>query len=233
MTDSVPTILHVEDERPIRRFVRAALEGQGWRVIEASTCAEGRALAASHTPEVIILDLGLPDRDGDSLIRDVREWTATPIIVVSARDQESDKVRALDLGADDYLTKPFSPGELLARVRVALRHSARISSGAGEQSSYTVADLTIDLARRRVQLAKTDLALTPIEYRLLAELAKQPGRVFTHRALLQSIWGPAHAHEPHLVRVHAANLRKKLEPDPTRPRYLLTEPGVGYRLADE
>lgn len=233
MTDHPPTILHVEDERPIRRFVRAALEGQGWRVIEASSCAEGIAMAATYAPEAIVLDLALPDGDGRSLIVAIREWSATPIIVVSARDQEAEKIKALDLGADDYLTKPFSPAELLARVRVALRHAARVRGNEGIESSFAVGELEIDLAKRRVRLAGAELLLTPIEYRFLAELAKQPGRVFTHRALLDAIWGPSKTHEAHLVRVHAANLRKKLEADPARPRYLLTEPGVGYRLSDE
>ncbi len=236
MNEHPPTILHVEDERPIRRFVRPALEGIGCRVLEAVSRAEGLTLAASHTPDAVVLDLGLPDGDGKLLIKEIREWSAMPIIVVTARDQEAEKIEALDLGADDYLTKPFSVPELLARVRVALRHAARVRGNQSPEPVVSVAELTIDLSRRRVRLNDTDLDLTPIEYKLLAELAKQLGRVLTHRTLLEAVWGPgitSRASEPHLVRVHMANLRKKLEADPTRPRYLLTEPGVGYRLADE
>lgn len=234
MTQHQPTILHVEDERPIRRFVRPALEGIGCRVLEAGTRAEGRTLAASYSPDALVLDLGLPDGDGKELIREIREWSAMPIIVVTARDEEAEKVAALDLGADDYLTKPFSVPELLARVRVALRHATRIrDAGGAPEPVYSIADLSIDLGRRRVKLAGTELDVTPLEFKLLAELAKQPGRVLTHKALLLAVWGPARAKEPHLVRVHMANLRKKVEADPARPRYLLTELGVGYRLADE
>jgi two-component system KDP operon response regulator KdpE len=234
MAQPQPTILHVEDERPIRRFVRPALEGIGCRVLEAGSRAEGRTLAASYTPDAVVLDLGLPDGDGKDLIREIREWSAMPIIVVTARDEEREKVAALDLGADDYLTKPFSVPELLARVRVALRHAARVREGAGAaEPVFAVGELSIDLARRRVKLAGADVELTPLEFKLLAELAKQPGRVMTHRTLLLAVWGPGRSNEPHLVRVHMANLRKKVEADPARPRYLLTEMGVGYRLADE
>lgn len=233
MSGPAATILIVEDERPIRRFIRPALEGAGIAVIEAATKREALVLASTHVPELVILDLGLPDGDGCEVVTSLREWSSMPIIVVSARGREEDKVAALDLGADDYLTKPFSVPELLARVRVALRHAARIRGDSPGQTTFTVADLSIDLIKRRVRVVETDLQLTPIEYRLLAELAKHPGRVFTHKALLEAVWGPSRFSEPHLVRVHMANLRGKVEADTSRPRYLLTEPGVGYRLADE
>jgi two-component system KDP operon response regulator KdpE len=233
ISPSAPLILIVEDELPIRRFMRPALEDQGWRVIEADSVQGGVAMAASHAPEIVLLDLGLPDGDGKQLIGALRAWTATPIIVVTARDRDDEKIAALDAGADDYLVKPFSVPELLARVRVALRHAARGRAGQAESPVFRVGALEIDLAARRVRLAGELLALTRIEFKLLAELARHPGRVLTHRALLTAVWGPGRAEEPQLVRVHLANLRKKLEADTTRPRYLLTEPGVGYRLADE
>lgn len=233
MSETAATILIVEDERPIRRFIRPALEGAGFRVVEAATQREALAMASVHVPELVILDLGLPDGDGSAVVTSLREWSNMPIIVVSARGREEDKVAALDLGADDYLTKPFSVPELLARVRVALRHAARVRADSPPQMTFSVAELAIDLQKRRVRLAGTDLQLTPIEYRLLAELARHAGRVFTHKALLEAVWGPSRLSEPHLVRVHMANLRRKVEADTSRPRYLLTEPGVGYRLADE
>ncbi|MCC7387494.1 MAG: response regulator [Phycisphaerales bacterium] len=232
MTDPSPTVLIVEDERAIRRFLRPALEGEGYRVLEADDQRSGLGMASSHTPDLIILDLGLPDRDGLELIRAVREWSSMPIIIVSARGQDADKVKALDLGADDYLTKPFSVQELLARVRAALRRSAAVRDAADGSPVFAVGSLTIDLAKRRVTLAAEPVTLTPLEFKLLAELAKHPGRVLTHKALLDAVWGPSRSKEPHLVRVHMANLRRKLEADTTRPRYLLTEPTVGYRLAD-
>jgi two-component system KDP operon response regulator KdpE len=225
-------VLVVDDELPIRRFLRAALEGEGLRVVEAASLREGLAQAASANPEVLLVDLGLPDGDGLELIRRVREWSQTPILVLSARGRDDDKVAALDLGADDYLTKPFSVPELLARLRVALRHAARAKAEGPERTSYELDGLFVDLARRRVSLGGEPVALTPIEYKLLAALARAPGRVLTHTALLHEVWGP-HRHEPHVVRVHMANLRRKLERDATRPRWLLTEAGVGYRLADE
>jgi two-component system KDP operon response regulator KdpE len=226
------TVLVVDDEVPIRRFLRAGLEGEGHRVVEAGTLREGLAQAAAANPDVLLVDLGLPDGDGLELIRRVREWTRTPIIVLSARGRDDDKVAALDLGADDYLTKPFSVPELLARVRVAFRHGARIERAGPERSAYELDGLSVDLARRRVTLAGAPVAVTPVEYKLLAALARAPGRVLTHGALLREVWGP-HRAEAHIVRVHMANLRRKLERDTTRPRWLLTEPGVGYRLADE
>lgn len=229
---TAPAVLVVEDELPIRRFLRAALEAEGYRVVEAKSLREGLAQSASAPPDLLLVDLGLPDGDGLELIRRVREWTATPILVLSARGRDDDKVAALDLGADDYLTKPFSVPELLARLRVALRHRARLAAEGPERTRFEVGELAIDLARRRVTLAGKAIAMTPVEYKLLAALARAPGRVFTHRALLHELWGPGRE-EPHLVRVHVSNLRRKLEADPARPRYVLTEPGVGYRLADE
>ncbi|QQS09102.1 MAG: response regulator [Phycisphaerales bacterium] len=233
MTEPSLTVLIVEDERAIRRFLRPALEGEGYRVLEAEDQRSGMSMASSHTPDLIILDLGLPDRNGLELIRAVREWSAMPIIIVSARGQETDKVKALDLGADDYLTKPFSVQELLARVRAALRRSTSVRDAVNGSPIFTVGDLVINLAKRRVTLATEPVGLTPLEFKLLAELAKHPGRVLTHQTLLVAVWGPGRAHEPHLVRVHMANLRRKLEADTARPRYLLTELSVGYRLADE
>lgn len=233
MTTPFPTVLVVEDERAIRRFLRPALEAEGYRVLEADDQASGLGMASSHTPDLIILDLGLPDRDGLELIRSLREWSAIPVIVVSARGQDADKVAALDLGADDYLTKPFSIQELLARIRASLRRAASIRTSTAGSPEFRVGELTVDLAKRRVLLGSEIINLTPLEFKLLAELAKSPGRVLTHKALLEAVWGPSRASEPHLVRVHMANLRRKLETDTARPRYVLTEPTVGYRLADE
>lgn len=233
MTPNKATMLIVEDERAIRRFLRPALEAEGYRVLEADDQASGLGMASSHTPDLIILDLGLPDRDGLELIRSLREWSAMPVIVVSARGQEADKVAALDLGADDYLSKPFSIQELLARVRAALRRSVAIRTSTEVTSEFRVGDLTVDLSKRRVMMASEVISLTPLEFKLLAALTKHPGRVLTHKALLEVVWGPTRANEPHLVRVHMANLRRKIEKDTARPRYILTEPTVGYRLADD
>jgi two-component system, OmpR family, KDP operon response regulator KdpE len=226
-----PGVVVVEDEPQIRRFLRAALAGQGYRVYEASTGADGLVEVASRQPELVILDLGLPDVDGIDFIRKVREWSAVPVIVLSARGQEADKVAALDAGADDYLSKPFSVGELMARLRVALRHRARVSDGALE-SAFSVGELHVDLAARRVTVGGAQVHLTPIEYRLLVALVHHPGKVITHRQLLQEVWGPAYGEETHYLRVHVAHIRGKLEQDPSRPRYVITEPGVGYRLRD-
>ena len=232
MTYVPPTVLVVDDEAAIRRFLRASLEPQGWRVIEAENMQSARALAASHTPDVCLLDLGLPDGDGKDLVRHLRSWSSAPIVVVSARTDEREIVAALDAGADDYVTKPFGIPELLARVRVALRRGARVQAGA-PTTRFEVGELAIDLELRRVTIAGRVIELTPLEFKLLAELARHPGRVSTHDALLVAVWGPARREERHLVRVHMANLRAKLEVDTARPRYLLTELGVGYRLADE
>ncbi|MFZ5441168.1 MAG: response regulator [Myxococcota bacterium] len=226
-----PTVLLIEDEAQMRRFLRASLGSQGFRVVEAASAAEGLSLATSHNPELIILDLGLPDEDGLSLTRRLREWARTPIIVISARGREANKVEALDAGADDYLTKPFGVNELLARMRVALRHAAQVQ---GTQSPVLeVGPLRIDLSRREVKLDGAEVHLTPIEYRLLTLLAQHAGKVLTHSHLLREVWGPGHAEQTHYLRVYMAQLRRKLEPDPTRPRLLRTEPGIGYRLRDD
>ena len=228
---SVPAlILVVDDELPIRRFLRAALESQGYRLVEATSGQEGVSEAAMRSPALVLLDLGLPDIDGFDVVRRIREWSSMPIIVLSAREQEGDKIRALDAGADDYITKPFSMGELLARMRVALRRQR--GEGTDEEGVVELGDLRIDFARRVVSQAGESIRLTPIEFRLLAALARHPGKVLTHEHLLREVWGPGHTSQHHYVRVYMAQLRHKLEPAPARPRYLLTEPGVGYRLRD-
>lgn len=226
-----PTVLVVEDEQEIRRFLRLTLAAQGYRVLEATTGAQALVEAASRQPDLVVLDLGLPDLDGFVVLRRLREWSRVPVIILSARGEESDKVTALDAGADDYVGKPFGAAELLARVRVALRHGARRDDAA--ETALAVGGLVVDLLRRRVIVDGREAHLTPIEFRLLAALARRPGRVLTHRQLLLEVWGPSHVDQPHYLRVFMAQLRRKLERDPARPRYLLTEPGVGYRLADE
>jgi len=229
MSESSPVVLVIEDEPQIRRFLRATLSAHGYRLVEAATAQEGLMHAATRQPEIVILDLGLPDLDGLELTRQLREWSAMPIIVLSARGQESDKVAALDAGADDYLTKPFGVGELLARMRVALRHTARIAQEPGE-AVFTVGDLRIDMARRQVFVANQEVHLTPIEYKLLTTLVRYAGKVVTHHQLLREVWGPGASSETHYLRVYMGQLRHKLEANPTRPRYLVTESGVGYRL---
>ena len=226
-----PAIVLIEDELPIRRFLRATLTTQGFRLHEATTGADGLVEAATRQPDVVIVDLGLPDMDGLDVIRRLREWSTVPIIVLSARGRESDKIAALDAGADDYVSKPFGPGELMARVRVALRHAA----GATREGDavFAVGELTVDLARRHVFVGQRDVHLTPIEYKLLALLVRSAGKVLTHGQLIKEVWGPAHGDQAHHVRVHMAQLRRKIEADPAQPRYVLTELGVGYRLADE
>jgi two-component system KDP operon response regulator KdpE len=221
-------VLLIEDEPPMRRFLRASLTSHGFRLIEESTAREAIALATSHNPEIILLDLGLPDGDGIELTQRLREWSRVPIIVLSARGREDDKVRALDAGADDYLTKPFGVNELLARIRVAQRH-ARASQG-GDGPLIDLGGLCLDLARRQVTVDGREVHLTPTEYRLLSLLAQHADKVLTHRFLLGEVWGPGHAEQTHYLRVRMAELRKKLERDPARPVWLLTEPGVGYRL---
>lgn len=225
-------VLVIEDDPQIQRFLRVALGSRGYRLFEAATGEAGLVEAATRQPDVIILDLGLPDMDGLEVIRRLREWTSLPIIVLSARGQERDKVAALDAGADDYVSKPFGVGELLARMRVALRHATRNPDDAGD-SSYSIGDLHVDLAKRQVVVAGRQVHLTPIEYRLLTALIRHAGKVLTHRQLLLEVWGPPYADQAHYLRVYMAQLRRKLEVDPARPRYLLTEPGVGYRLAAE
>lgn len=229
MPENAPLILVIEDEIQIRRFLRVALTGSNYRLIEAVTGQDGLVQAATRQPDLVILDLGLPDRDGLQVIEDLRTWTAVPIIILSARQQENDKVLALDAGADDYLTKPFGVSELLARIRVALRHASRTAQTA-ESTLFTVGDLRVDLAQRQVFVSEQEIHLTPIEYKLLVTLVQYAGKVVTQRQLLKEVWGPAYTTETHYLRVYMGQLRHKLETDPTRPQYLLTEPGVGYRL---
>jgi two-component system, OmpR family, KDP operon response regulator KdpE len=227
-----PSVVLIEDEPQIRRFLRATLTGQGYRLFEATTGETGVIEVGSRQPDVVILDLGLPDMDGLDVIRRLREWTEVPIIVLSARGQERDKVTALDAGADDYISKPFSAGELLARIRVALRHAVGGAPDAGD-AVFRVGELAVDLVHRQVSIAGTAVHLTPIEYKLLTTLVQHAGKVVTQHHLLREVWGPAHTDQGHYVRVYMAHLRHKLEAEPARPRYLLTEPGVGYRLAVE
>lgn len=223
-------ILIIEDDAPIRKFLRAALVDAEYSLDEAETGAQGLRLAVSNPPDAVILDLGLPDLDGLEVLKRLRDWYTSPIIVLSARGQEKDKVLALDSGADDYLTKPFGIGELLARIRVALRHATRQNSATG--SVHEQGDLRVDFEARRVFRAGNEIHLTPTEYRLLTTLIKHAGKVLTHRFLLKEVWGPGNVYETHYLRVFMANLRRKLEDDSARPVFLLTEPGVGYRFAD-
>lgn len=226
------TVLIIEDEPEIRRFLRTMLPAHGFRLYEAATGKDGLTEAQARNPDLILLDLGLPDLDGGEVIRQIREWTATPIIVLSARDQEQVKVAALDLGADDYVTKPFGVDELLARIRAALRHASRSASDVGE-SVFTLGDLKVDLGRRQVFVSAKEIHLTPIEYKLLTTLIRYAGKVMTHRQLLKEVWGPLHVEEGHYLRVYMRQLRNKLEKTPAHPRYLVTELGVGYRLRME
>ncbi len=227
-----PLVLLVEDEPQMRRFLRTALTGHGYRTVEAATGAAALVDAATRNPEIILLDLGLPDLDGIEVTRRLREWARTPIIVISARGQERDKVAALDAGADDYLTKPFGVEELLARMRVARRHREALD-GTPEGAVFEVGGIRVDFARREASVAGLDVHLTPTEWRLLSTLVRNAGKVVTHRQLLKEAWGPAYAIETQYLRVYMGQLRHKLEEDPARPRYLVTEPGVGYRLRVE
>lgn len=221
-------ILIVEDDAQIRRFVRLTLEAEGHTVHEAETCQRGLIEAGTRRPDLVVLDLGLPDRDGVELIRELRQWSAIPVIVLSARSAEGNKIAALDAGADDYLVKPFGSGELSARVRAQLRrHQQRTPAG---EPLIAFGDIRIDLVRRVVERAGETLHLTPIEYKLLTHLASQPDRVITHAQLLKAVWGPGHQEDMHYVRVHMANLRKKVEDQPSMPRHLITETGIGYRF---
>lgn len=226
-----PLVLLVEDEKELRRFIRAALTAHGHRLLEATSVSEAKMLATSHNPELVLLDLGLPDGDGLELLAMLREWSRVPVIVLSARGREDDKVHALDAGADDYLTKPFGTNELLARMRVALRHRASLAEH-DEQQVLAFGDVSIDRTRRIVTRGGSELHLTPIEYRLLCLLAEHAGKVLTHRQILKEVWGPTYATQSHYVRVHMAELRKKIEVDPARPKVIVTEPGVGYRLRE-
>jgi two-component system, OmpR family, KDP operon response regulator KdpE len=228
MAEPSPVAILIEDERQIRRFVRTALEAEGWHVVETDTVRQGLTDAGTRKPDLIILDLGLPDGDGMEFIRDLRGWSKVPIIVLSARVGEQDKIEALDAGADDYLTKPFGVGELLARVRVASRrlHAA----GAALGPIFRFGDVTVDMSLRTVLKGGTAIHLTPIEYRLLGLLIANSGKVLTHRQILREVWGPSHAEDGHYVRVYMGHLRHKLEDDPAQPKHILTETAVGYRL---
>lgn len=228
-----PLILIVDDEKPIRHFIRVALESQKYQCLEVEDGFKAVSLTASHQPDVLILDLGLPDIDGLDVIRKLREWSRMKIIVVSARGHEREKVEALDAGADDYLTKPFSVAELLARIRVALRRSATEGFAGEIQPVWTLGSLTIDLEKRRVLLQNEEVHMTPTEYSLLTLLAKHPGKVLTHRFILGEVWGTSPVNDTQSLRVCMANIRRKIEKDPAQPRYILTEVGVGYRMADE
>jgi two-component system, OmpR family, KDP operon response regulator KdpE len=224
-----PLVLLIEDEAQVRRVLRPSLKAQGYRLVESAGGEEGLRLAAQYVPDIVLLDLGLPDIDGIDVTRRLRQWTAVPIIVLSARGQEKDKVAALDEGADDYLTKPFGFPELLARIRVALRHVARIESR-GISTEFVSGPLRVDLTARSVFVDDEEVRLTAIEYKLLAALIENAGKVVTHRHLLQAVWGPGHGDETQYLRVYMAHLRRKLERDPARPRIFRTEAGVGYRL---
>jgi two-component system KDP operon response regulator KdpE len=227
-----PTAIVIEDEPQIRRFVRGALEAEGWLVHEAGTLRDGLAAAGTRQPDLLVLDLGLPDGDGVSLIRDVRGWSAVPIIVLSARSDEADKIAALDAGADDYLTKPFGTGELLARVRANLRRPRAAGGGSEEppEALFRFGEIELDRAARLVRRAGAEVHLTPTEYRLLSVLVANAGRVLTQRQLLREVWGPSHTDQSHYLRIYMGHLRQKLEADPAQPRHLLTETAVGYRL---
>lgn len=228
MAEPSPLILVIEDEPPLRKFLRVTL-GTAYRLVEAATGEDGIRHAAYDRPDLIVLDLGLPDTDGLDVTRRVREWSTVPIIVVSARGQESDKIAALDAGADDYLTKPFGAGELMARVRVALRHSAAVRRG-DDGAIFESGDLRVDLVRRETSVRGALIHLTPNEFKLLATFIRHAGLVLTHRQLLKEVWGPGSGQESHYLRVYVNQLRQKIEADPTRPRHLITETGVGYRL---
>jgi two-component system KDP operon response regulator KdpE len=228
MTEVTPVAILIEDERQIRRFVRIALETENWRVFEAETVKQGLIEAGTRKPDVVILDLGLPDGDGVDFIRDLRAWSSTPVIVLSARVDERQKISALDAGADDYLTKPFGVGELLARVRAVLRR--KIGASAADASVFRFGDVEIDLAKRQVRKRDALVHLTVLEYRLLATMIVNAEKVLTHRQILREVWGPSYVEHEHYVRVHMGHLRRKLEDDPAQPKHLLTETAVGYRL---
>ena len=229
MRENTATILLIEDERQMRRFLRVTLQSETYGVIEAETAADGLSQAAMRNPDIIILDLGLPDMDGLEVIKKLREWSAVPVIIISAGEQEGDKIKALDRGADDYLTKPFGVGELLARIRVALRHAAPKNKEQKDEV-FVAEDLKIDFLKRQVNIGTREIHLTPIEYRLLTVLVRNAGRVMTHRQILKEVWGPPYIEQTHYLRVFMNQLRKKIEADSTRPRFLLNEPGIGYRF---
>lgn len=228
MSENAPRVIVIEDEKQIRRFVRSALEDEGCQVYEAETGAQGLVEAATRKPDLIVLDLGLPDRDGVEVIRDLRSWSNVPVMILSARSNEDDKIGALDAGADDYLTKPFGLGELLARTRALLRRQSR--AGDSMASVITFGAISVDLSRRAVQRKGVPVHLTPIEYRLLGVLITNAGRVLTHRHLLKEVWGPSYMESNHYLRVYVGHLREKLEADPAQPQHFITETGVGYRF---
>ena len=228
MGDTGPRVLVVDDELAIRRFLRASLPAQGYQIFEAESGEQALRAVATERPDLIILDLGLPDLDGVEVTRRLREWSRVPVLILSVRGHEDEKIAALDAGADDYLTKPFGIGELLARMRVAMRHAAQPA----EDPVVTVGDLTVDVARRLITVGGREIALTPVEYSLLRALAVHAGRVMTHGQLLREVWGPGYASDGNLLRVNISKLRHKIEPEPARPQYIVTEPGVGYRLRE-
>ena len=229
MSANTSTLVVIEDDPQIRRFLRTGLSTEPFRIFEAETGRAGLVEAATRKPDLVILDLGLPDLDGVEVVSELRQWYTRPIIILSARSSEQEKIKALDAGADDYLTKPFGIGELLARIRAALRRAAR-DAGVAAENSIEFGEVRVDLAARRVQRAGSDVHLTPNEYRLLAALVRHAGKVCTHRQLLADVWGPSHVEHGHYLRIYMAQLRHKLELDPTNPRFLRTEAGVGYRL---
>ena len=231
MAKTNPIIIVIEDDPPIRRFLRTGLSAQGFTVFEAESGKQGLIEVGVRKPDLVILDLGLPDMDGVQVIKAIRTWSAVPILVLSARSSEQHKIDALDAGADDYLTKPFGSGELLARLRVALRHTFRSQDSEQLQSDVFVnANLKVDLLNRVVSIDDTEVHLTPIQYRLLAVLVKHAGKVLTHQQILKEVWGPSYQENAHYLRIYMSQLRQKLEAEPAQPKFLLTESGVGYRL---
>ncbi|MGZ8219211.1 response regulator [Methylomagnum sp.] len=230
MVNPAPTVVLIEDDPQMRRFLRTGLGSEGFRVFEADTGRQGLVEVGTRKPDLVILDLGLPDMDGVEVVKAIRGWTGLPILILSARDAERDKIEALDAGADDYLTKPFGLGELLARLRVALRHAA--GPGTNPAEAFSTGSLTVDLQKRLVYVNGAEVHLTPVQYRLLAVLVRHAGKVLTHRQIIKEVWGPAHVDNTHYPRIYMSQLRQKLEADPARPEYLLTESGVGYRLRD-
>lgn len=229
MTHLPPTVVVIEDDPQLRRFLRTGLGSEGFRVFEADAGRQGVVEVGTRKPDMVILDLGLPDMDGVAVVKAIREWSALPILILSARDAERDKIEALDAGADDYLTKPFGLGELLARLRVALRHAAAVP-GTNPAELFSTGKLAVDLGKRLVFVEGAEVHLTPVQYRLLALLVRHAGKVLTHRQIIKEVWGPAHVHNTHYPRIYMSQLRQKLEADPARPEHLLTESGVGYRL---
>jgi two-component system, OmpR family, KDP operon response regulator KdpE len=229
MMQSIPITVVIEDDPAIRRFLRTSLNAEGFKLFEADTGKQGMIEASIRKPDVIILDLGLPDMDGVEVIKQIRQWSAMPIIILSARSSEQHKIEALDAGADDYLTKPFSLGELLARIRAALRRSS-MTPNQQQNGLFSTGALSVDLFKRQVLLNNEEVHLTPIQYRLLSVLVKNAGKVLTHQYLLKEVWGPSYRENSHYLRIYMSQLRQKLETDPTQPQYLLTESGIGYRL---